>query len=96
MMKLPLFLEGISMCPAKQFTRMFFIMSSIPKMKKLRLSEAKKLAVMLHVAGEIELPKDPYLMIPNDFLCIPGAQIIYEGPLKDCHFPEAEPSKSKK
>jgi len=51
MMKLPLFLEGISMCPAKQFTRMFFIMSSIPKMKKLRLSEAKKLAVMLHVGA---------------------------------------------
>jgi len=48
MMKLPLFLEGISVCPAKQFTLMVFIMSSIPKMKKLRLSKAKKLAVMLH------------------------------------------------
>lgn len=53
-----------------------------------KLTCSQFVAVMLHASGEIELPKDPYLMIPNDFLCIPCSRIIYEGPLKDCHFPE--------
>ena len=60
-----------------------------------KLTCSQFVAVMLHASGEIELPKDPYLMIPNDFLSIPGSRVIYEGALKDCHFPDAEPQCSK-
>ena len=41
-------------------------------------------AMLLHRAEEVQMPKDPYLMMPNDFQNIPGVQCIYRGKLKDC------------
>ena len=41
-------------------------------------------AFLLHYTGDVKLPKDPYLMLPNDFLNLPNAKIIYDGNLKDC------------
>ena len=67
----------------------------IPRKYKLVCSQF--VARVLASANEIELPKDPYLMLPNDFLKIQNIQQIYEGPLKSCRFPasnETKPSKN--
>ena len=37
-------------------------------------------------SGEIKLPKDPYLMLPNDFEGVQGIRKIYDGALKNCKF----------
>ncbi len=59
--------------------------------RKYKLTCSQFVALMLDATGEIELPKDPYLMLPNDFMSISGIRKVYEGPLKDCHVPELEP-----
>ena len=46
-------------------------------------------AVSLSKAPEIELPKDPYIMLPCDFMNVKGIRKIYEGPVKDCNFSQA-------
>jgi len=43
-------------------------------------------ALTLNASGEVALPKDPFLMLPNDLLNVPNVKKIYEGPLKDCRF----------
>ena len=43
-------------------------------------------AVALSKAPEIEFPKDPYLMLPRDFVNVKGMRKIYDGPIKDCNF----------
>ena len=55
--------------------------------RKYRLTCSQFVALMLHRTGEIKLPKDPFLMLPNDFMDIEGLKVIYEGPLKDCAIP---------
>ena len=54
--------------------------------RKFRLVCSQFVAVALHASEDIALPKDPYLMLPNDFLKIKNIQKIYEGKLKDCSF----------
>ncbi len=44
-------------------------------------------AFLLHYTKDVKLPKDPYLMLPNDFAKIRGAKLIYDGALKDCVIP---------
>ncbi len=46
-------------------------------------------AVLLDRCGEVKMPKDPYLMIPNDFLKIEGIRKIYEGKISECNFSQA-------
>ena len=41
-------------------------------------------ALLLDYTGDVILPKDPYLMLPNDFLNIPNINVLYDGKLKDC------------
>lgn len=53
-----------------------------------RLTCSQFVALMLHRTGEIKLPKDPYLMLPNDFMEIEGIEKVYEGILTDCTIPE--------
>lgn len=43
-------------------------------------------ATVLSKADAVELPKHPSLMMPNDFLTLKGATLIYSGPIKNCNF----------
>ena len=47
-------------------------------------------ALMLQESGEISLPKDPYMMLPSDFMKIENIRKIYSGRLADCNFALAE------
>ena len=59
--------------------------------RQLRLTCSQFVAVVLTAAEEITLPKDPYLMLPNDFKKVPGLQPIYKGILKECSIPSSVP-----
>ncbi|MBE6592606.1 MAG: hypothetical protein E7642_01280 [Ruminococcaceae bacterium] len=56
----------------------------IKRMNKFTCSQF--VAFVLHYSGACELPKDPYLMMPDDFGKIENIETVYEGPLKDCNF----------
>ena len=58
--------------------------------RKFRLTCSQFVALVLERSGEIELPKDPYLMLPNDFLDIHNMTLIYDGILENCKIPENE------
>ena len=58
--------------------------------RKFRLTCSQFVAVVLDASNEIELPKDPYLMLPNDFPDINGIKLIFDGKLKDCKIEEHE------
>lgn len=45
-------------------------------------------AFVISASGAAALPKDPYLMMPCDFMLIEGIKLIYDGPLKDCVIPQ--------
>ena len=53
--------------------------------RRFRLVCSQFVALMLYESGEITLPKDPYMTLPNDFPKIDGLNMIYSGTLKDCH-----------
>ncbi len=52
--------------------------------RKYKFTCSQFAAFLLHYTGDVTLPKDPYLMLPNDFMDIEGATVIYDGKLKDC------------
>lgn len=52
--------------------------------RKFKLTCSQFVALVLEKSKEIELPKDPYLMLPNDFSDINNIQLIYDGTLKNC------------
>ena len=52
--------------------------------RKYKFTCSQFAAFLLHYTGDVVLPKDPYLMLPNDFMNIEGATLIYDGKLKDC------------
>ena len=54
--------------------------------RKYKLACSQFVAVVLDASGEIALPKDPYVMLPNDFQKIPGIRKIYEGTIEHCSF----------
>ena len=58
--------------------------------RKFRLTCSQFVAVILQSSEEIELPKSPYLMLPNDFPNINGIKKIYDGILDDCVIEENE------
>lgn len=58
--------------------------------RKFRLTCSQFVAIILQSAEEIKLPKDPYLMLPNDFSLIDGIKVIYDGKLKDCKIEEQD------
>ncbi len=41
-------------------------------------------AILLYCTKDVKLPKDPYLMLPNDFLEIDNIELIYDGALENC------------
>lgn len=54
--------------------------------RKFKLVCSQFVARVLNETGEISLPKDPYLMLPDDFLKLPHSRILYEGELQHCTF----------
>lgn len=52
--------------------------------RKFRLTCSQFVARILESSREIELPKDPYLMLPNDFSDISGIKLLYDGRLASC------------
>ena len=54
--------------------------------RKWKLVCSQFVALILEESGAAILPKDPYLMLPNDFLNIKEMKKIYDGPLKNCNF----------
>ena len=56
--------------------------------RKYKLTCSQFVALILQSANEIELPKDPYLMLPNDFPDISGIELIYDGILENCSVEE--------
>ena len=68
------------------FLGLFAMAVDIPIRSRTKFTCAQFAACTLSEARAASLPKDPYLMLPNDFAKIPGLKIIYEGPLKDCNF----------
>ena len=52
--------------------------------RKFRLTCSQFVARILESSKEIQLPKSPYLMLPNDFPLINGVEVIYDGILNDC------------
>lgn len=67
---------------------LFLMAFGIKTKRKYRLTCSQFVAIVLHSSDEIILPKDPYLMLPNDFAKIDGMKLIYEGKLKDCKIEE--------
>lgn len=55
--------------------------------RKFKHTCSQFVALLLDRCGEVTLPKDPYLMLPDDFMNIPGIQLVYSGPLGKCHIP---------
>jgi hypothetical protein len=56
--------------------------------RKYKFTCSQFAAFLLDYTGDVQLPKDPYLMLPNDFLTIPNIDILYDGELKDCVIPQ--------
>ena len=54
--------------------------------REFRLVCSQFVALMLQESQEITLPKDPYLMLPSDFMNIGNIRKIYSGTLKNCSF----------
>ncbi len=54
--------------------------------RKYKLTCSQFVAVVLEASEEIVLPKDPYIMLPNDFQKIANIQKIYEGTIEHCSF----------
>ncbi len=60
--------------------------------RKFHLTCSQFVALVLDKSGEIKLPKDPYLMLPNDFKRISGATLIYDGVLRNCKISAPTPA----
>ena len=54
--------------------------------RKYKFTCSQFVAICLSKAEGIELPKDPYLMLPHDFVKLGGLRKIYSGKVKDCNF----------
>ena len=58
--------------------------------RKFKLTCSQFVAIILQSSGEIDLPKSPYLMLPNDFPNIKGIKKIYDGTLDNCVIEDKE------
>ena len=54
----------------------------LKRMNKFTCSQF--VAFVLHYSGACKLPKDPDLMMPDDFTKLDNVTLVYEGLLKDC------------
>ena len=58
----------------------------IKRMNKFTCSQF--VAFLLHYSGACKLPKDPYLMMPDDFCELENVKLVYKGALKYCSIPK--------
>jgi hypothetical protein len=56
----------------------------IPLKRMNKFTCSQFVAFVLHYSKAAKLPRDPYLMMPDDFRNIEGIKVEYEGLLKDC------------
>jgi hypothetical protein len=66
------------------FLGAFTVKMGLSLKRRYKFTCSQFAAFLLRYTGDVVLPKDPYLMLPNDFLSISGATVIYDGELKDC------------
>lgn len=55
--------------------------------RKFKFTCSQFAAFLLYDSGIKSMPKDPYLMLPNDFPKIKNIRLVYDGKLKDCVIP---------
>ncbi len=67
------------------FIGMFALAFGIKIKLKNKFTCSQFVANTLNNAGAITFPKDPCLMLPNDFSKMPELNLIYEGALKNCN-----------
>lgn len=67
------------------FIGMFALAFGIKIKLKNKFTCSQFVANTLKNANAVSFPKDPCLMLPNDFSKMPDLHLIYEGPLKNCH-----------
>ena len=72
------------------FIGLFAMAFDIKVKRKMKFTCSQFVAMILNSSEEITLPKDPYLMLPDDFINIDGVELIYDGVLKDCTIPDDE------
>lgn len=68
------------------FLGMFTLALGIKLNRKKKFTCSQFVARLLNDTNEIECPKDPSLMLPNDFPSIPRMHLIYKGPLDSCNY----------
>ena len=56
----------------------------IPLKRRNKFTCSQFVAFVLYYSKAAQLPRDPYLMMPDDFRNIEGLAVEYEGLLKDC------------
>ncbi len=61
---------------------------NIPIKRRNKFTCSQFVAFVLHYSGACKLPKDPYLMMPDDFMRIENTTLLYSGKLKDCKIPK--------
>lgn len=66
------------------FLGAFLVKIGLPIKRKHKFTCSQFAAFLLHYTGDVTLPKDPYLMLPNDFPKIKNVKLIFDGALKDC------------
>ena len=64
-----------------------FLAFGIRWKRKYKLTCSQFVAVILDKTTTVQLPKDPYLMLPNDFLKIKELHLVYNGKISDCTIP---------
>jgi hypothetical protein len=56
----------------------------LPIKRMYKFTCSQFVAFILHYSGACKLPKDPYLMMPDDFPKLPNAKLVYKGKLRNC------------
>ena len=77
------------------FWGLLLLAFNIPLKREWHYTCSQFVAMLLKATEEIELPKDPCLMLPCDFMNIDGAKLIYKGKLCDCTIPDITNEKVK-
>ena len=66
-----------------------FMKFGVPIKRKYKYTCSQFAAFLLYYSNSVKLPKDPYLMFPDDFTKIKGGTLVYKGLLKNCVIPKA-------
>lgn len=56
--------------------------------RKFKFTCSQFVSSLLYDSGAVSLPKNPWVMKPNDFLDVCGMKLLYEGHIGECRFPE--------